>query len=47
MVLHLEVTNIDALRSWLFELGDHAEVLGPEEVRAGVVSWLEAMSGGR
>jgi predicted DNA-binding transcriptional regulator YafY len=45
VVLHLEVTNIDALRSWLFELGDHAEVLGPDEVRAEVVSWLEAMSG--
>ena len=43
-VLHLEVTNIAALRSWLFELGDHAEVLGPAEVRAAVVSWLEAMA---
>jgi len=45
VVLHLEVTNIAALRSWLFELGDHAEVLGPDEVRAGVLSWLEAMAG--
>jgi predicted DNA-binding transcriptional regulator YafY len=44
VVLHLEVTNIAALRSWLFELGDHAEVLGPAEVRAAVVSWLEAMA---
>ena len=44
-VLHLEVTNTAALRSWLFELGDHAEVMGPEEVRAEVVAWLEAMSG--
>jgi len=45
VVLHLEVTNIAALRSWLFELGDHAEVVGPEEVRADVVSWLEAVAG--
>jgi proteasome accessory factor B len=45
VVLHLEVTNTSALRSWLFELGDHAEVLGPEEVRADVVSWLETMAG--
>jgi proteasome accessory factor B len=44
MVLHLEVTNTAALRSWLFELGDHAEVIGPEEVRAGVVAWLEAVA---
>ena len=43
--LHLEVTNIAALRSWLFELGDHAEVIGPDEVRADVVSWLEAVVG--
>jgi len=45
VVIHLEVTNIGALRSWLFELGDHAEVLGPEEVRAGILSWLEEMAG--
>jgi proteasome accessory factor B len=45
VVLHLEVTNTGALRSWLFELGDHAEVLGPEEVRAEVVAWLEALAG--
>jgi hypothetical protein len=42
-VVRLEVTNVAALRSWLFELGDHAEVLGPEEVRADIVAWLEAM----
>ncbi len=47
VVLHLEVTNTAALRSWLFELGDHAEVLGPPEVRAEVVAWLEAVAGVR
>jgi predicted DNA-binding transcriptional regulator YafY len=44
VVLHLEVTNIAALRSWLFELGDHAEVIGPDAVRADVVAWLEAVA---
>jgi proteasome accessory factor B len=43
-VVRLDVTNIGALRSWLFELGDHAEVVGPEEVRADIVAWLEALS---
>ncbi|MDE3085821.1 MAG: WYL domain-containing protein [Acidobacteriota bacterium] len=44
-VLGLEVTNVDALRSWLFELGDHVVVLGPEPVRRSVVEWLESMAG--
>jgi hypothetical protein len=26
-------------------LGDHAEVIGPEEVRADIVAWLETMAG--
>jgi len=50
VVLRLEVTNVDALRSWLFELGDHVVVLGPPQVRAAMVEWLEAMvssSGGK
>lgn len=45
VVFRLEVTNVDALRSWLFELGDHVLVLGPEEVRRSVVDWLESMAG--
>jgi proteasome accessory factor B len=44
VVVRLEVTNIAALRSWLFELGDHAVVLGPDEVRAEMVRWLEAVA---
>ncbi|HML00614.1 MAG TPA: WYL domain-containing protein [Acidimicrobiales bacterium] len=43
VVLRLQVTNVDALRSWLFELGDHVLVLGPPEVRAAMVDWLESM----
>jgi proteasome accessory factor B len=36
---------VGAFRSWLFGLGDHAEVLGPPEVRADIVAWLEHMAG--
>jgi len=43
--LHIEVTNTDALRSWVLELGDHAEITGPEEVRADLVAWLRAVAG--
>ncbi len=43
VVVRLDVTNVDALRNWVFELGDHAEVLGPEEVRSQLVEWLESM----
>jgi proteasome accessory factor B len=43
--LHIEVTNTDALRSWVLELGDHAEIIGPEEVRADLVTWLRAVAG--
>lgn len=41
VVLRLEVTNVDALRTWLFELGEHAVALAPPEVRQAVVGWLE------
>ncbi|MEP1123450.1 MAG: WYL domain-containing protein [Ilumatobacter sp.] len=37
-------TNLDAFRSWVIGLVDHAEVLGPPEVRAHVVDWLRAVS---
>jgi proteasome accessory factor B len=47
VVLRLEVTNVDALRSWLFEFGDHVVVLSPPEVRRAVVEWLESMVGAR
>jgi proteasome accessory factor B len=46
VVVHLEVTNIAALRSWVLELGEHAEVLGPESVRHDIVAWLEATASG-
>lgn len=37
--------NVDAFRSWLFGLGDAAEVVSPPEVRASVVAWLRALAG--
>ena len=44
VVLGMEVTNTDALRTWLLELGDHAEVLAPTAVRVDMVAWLEAVA---
>jgi len=43
--LRLDVTNTSALRSWILELGEHAEVLEPETLRAEIVQWLEAVAG--
>ncbi len=37
--------NVPAFRSWVLGLLDHAEVLGPPDVRAAVVDWLTAMVG--
>ena len=38
--------NVGAFRSWVLGLLDHAEVLGPPEVRAAVVGWLTALADG-
>lgn len=45
VVVRLEVTDPDALVSWVLDLLDHAEVLRPAEVRAAVVSRLETFVG--
>ncbi|MGB3736278.1 MAG: WYL domain-containing protein [Ilumatobacter sp.] len=37
-------TNLDAFRSWVIGLVDHAVVLGPPEVRAYVVDWLRGVT---
>ncbi|HRC47247.1 MAG TPA: WYL domain-containing protein [Ilumatobacteraceae bacterium] len=47
VVVEVPCTNLDAFRSWLFGLGEHAEVLGPAGVRSAVVEWLQAMAGAR
>ena len=38
-------TNFDAFRSWVIGLVDHAVVLGPPDVRAQIVAWLETVAG--
>ena len=48
LVVTMTVTNREGFRSWLLSLLDRAEVLGPPELRADVVRWLEeASAGGR
>ncbi|MHB1960762.1 MAG: helix-turn-helix transcriptional regulator [Acidimicrobiales bacterium] len=42
VVLRLEVTLPEALRSWVLGLLDHAEVLGPPAARRAMVEWLSA-----
>jgi proteasome accessory factor B len=37
----LTITNRAAFRSFVLDLAEHAEVLGPEDVRADIVQWLE------
>jgi proteasome accessory factor B len=44
VVVRLEVTNVAMLRSWVLELGEHAEVLAPDAVRADMIAWLEAVA---
>jgi predicted DNA-binding transcriptional regulator YafY len=43
LVLAVPVTNRNAFRTFVFGFLDHAEVLGPPELRADVVEWLEAL----
>jgi proteasome accessory factor B len=39
--------NVPAFRSWVLGLLDHAEVLGPQDVRSHVVDWLVGMTTAR
>lgn len=43
VVLAVRVTNRDAFRSFVLGFLDHAELLGPPELRDELVSWLEAL----
>jgi len=43
-VVRLPVTNRDAFRSFVLRLLDHAEVLGPPQLRADVAGWLRAVA---
>lgn len=42
----LDVVNRSAFRTWVIDLLDHAEVLGPDELRADLVEWLRAIAAG-
>ncbi len=42
--VRFSVSNRHALRSWVLGLLDHAEVIGPPDARAEVVTWLEAVA---
>ncbi|HKA84059.1 MAG TPA: WYL domain-containing protein, partial [Acidimicrobiales bacterium] len=44
VVVTMTVTNRDSFRSFVLTFLDHAEVLGPAELRADVVGWLEALA---
>jgi predicted DNA-binding transcriptional regulator YafY len=43
VVVSVPCANVAAFRSWVLGFVDHAEVLAPEDVRADVIGWLEAM----
>lgn len=45
VLVQMPVTNRDAFRSFVFTFLDHAEVIGPDELRADVVAWLTAVVG--
>jgi predicted DNA-binding transcriptional regulator YafY len=45
VVLAVSVTNRPAFRSFVLGFLDHAQVLGPAELRAEMVEWLEAQCG--
>jgi hypothetical protein len=44
VVVALRVTNRAALRSWVLDRLDRAELLGPPELRAELVAWLQAQA---
>ena len=46
-LLRVPATNLDAFRSWVLGLAEHAVVRGPDEVREDVVAWLRTVTGER
>jgi proteasome accessory factor B len=45
VVVGLDVVNREAFRSWLLDLLEHAEVLGPPDIRDDVIAWLDDLAG--
>lgn len=46
LVLEVPCVNRAAFRSWLFDFGTDAEVLGPPEIREEVIGWLRLLAKG-
>jgi predicted DNA-binding transcriptional regulator YafY len=46
IVIELPVTNPEGFRAFVLGFLEHAEVLGPEELRADLVEWLRAIANG-
>jgi predicted DNA-binding transcriptional regulator YafY len=46
IVVELEVSHRDGFRSFVLGFLEHAEVLSPADLRADVVSWLDAVAAG-
>lgn len=46
LVVSLVVSNRDGFRSWVLSFLDRAEVLGPADLRAEIVAWLEQVADG-
>jgi predicted DNA-binding transcriptional regulator YafY len=44
IVLELKAADTESLRPWVLGLLDHAEILGPPEVRADIVGWLDQVA---
>jgi len=44
VLLAVRVTNRDAFRSFVLGFLDHAEILGPAELRADMLRWLDALA---
>ncbi|MEY2433846.1 MAG: proteasome accessory factor [Acidimicrobiaceae bacterium] len=43
VILELSVTNLDGFRSFVLGFLEHAEVLGPPELRADIIEWLQQL----
>lgn len=44
VVVEMEVRSVEAFRSFVLSFLEHAEVVGPAELRADMVNWLEALT---
>jgi proteasome accessory factor B len=45
VVFRIGVTNVGAFRSFVLGFLDHAEIIGPPELRADIITWLEGLAG--